>query len=212
MGESDAQRVELLLQLQELGPTEVPVNFLNPRPGTPFADRPMVGAWEAIRWIAMFRLALPGVILRYAGGREVTLRDLQAMGMTSGINALIVGKLSHHPRPVDRRGHGHAGRPAHAGGCPHRRPLRCRHQPSASAVDTRFRSARDAGARSTHRGSGPTCGRRMTVAVTRAASGPPVAITAGSPCRSRLPTHAGVGCPSSLSPSVRVTSRHPWEA
>jgi len=46
---------------------------------------------EAIRWIALFRLALPGVILRYAGGREVTLRDLQAMGMTAGINALIVG-------------------------------------------------------------------------------------------------------------------------
>ena len=38
-----------------------------------------------------FRLALPGVVLRYAGGREVTLRDLQAMGMTAGINALIVG-------------------------------------------------------------------------------------------------------------------------
>jgi biotin synthase len=91
MGETDAQRVELLLQLRELGPTEVPVNFLNPRPGTPLGDREMVGAWEAIRWIALFRLALPGVILRYAGGREVTLRDLQAMGMTSGINALIVG-------------------------------------------------------------------------------------------------------------------------
>jgi len=91
MGESEAQRVELLLQLRDLGPTEVPVNFLNPRPGTPLAELPMVGAWEAIRWIALFRLALPGVILRYAGGREVTLRDLQAMGMTSGINALIVG-------------------------------------------------------------------------------------------------------------------------
>jgi biotin synthase len=91
MGETDAQRVELLLQLRELGPTEVPVNFLNPRPGTPLGDLQMVGAWEAIRWIALFRLALPGVILRYAGGREVTLRDLQAMGMTSGINALIVG-------------------------------------------------------------------------------------------------------------------------
>ena len=91
MGESDAQRVELLLQLQELDPTEVPVNFLNPRPGTPLGDRRAVAAWEAIRWIAMFRLALPGVILRYAGGREITLRDLQAMGMTSGINALIVG-------------------------------------------------------------------------------------------------------------------------
>ena len=91
MGESDAQRVELLLQLRELGPTEVPVNFLNPRPGTPLGERQALSAWEAIRWIALFRLALPGVILRYAGGREITLGDLQAMGMTSGINALIVG-------------------------------------------------------------------------------------------------------------------------
>jgi biotin synthase-like enzyme len=49
------------------------------------------GILEAIRWIALFRLALPSVILRYAGGREVTLRELQALGLTSGINALIVG-------------------------------------------------------------------------------------------------------------------------
>jgi biotin synthase len=91
MGESDEQRIELLLQLQELDPTEVPLNFLNPRPGTPLGDEQPVSAWEAIRWIAMFRLGLPGVILRYAGGREVTLRELQSMGMTSGINALIVG-------------------------------------------------------------------------------------------------------------------------
>jgi biotin synthase len=91
MGESDEQRIELLTQLQELEPTEVPINFLNPRPGTPLGDRPVLGAWEAIRWIALFRLALPSVILRYAGGREVTLRDLQAIGMTAGINALIVG-------------------------------------------------------------------------------------------------------------------------
>jgi len=91
MGESDAQRIELLVELQELGPTEVPLNFLNPRPGTPLGDNRPLDAWEAIRWIALFRLGLPGVILRYAGGREVTLRELQAMGMTSGINALIVG-------------------------------------------------------------------------------------------------------------------------
>ena len=39
----------------------------------------------------MFRLGLPDVILRYAGGRELTLGELQAMGMTAGINALIVG-------------------------------------------------------------------------------------------------------------------------
>ena len=91
MGESDEQRIELLMQLREAGPAEVPINFLNPRPGTPLGDRKLVEPLEAIRWIALFRLALPEVILRYAGGREVTLRELQAMGMTSGINALIVG-------------------------------------------------------------------------------------------------------------------------
>lgn len=91
MGESDEQRLELLGQLREVGPAEVPVNFLNPRPGTPLAGRAVMEPLEAIRWIALFRLALPGVILRYAGGREVTLRQLQAMGMTAGINALIVG-------------------------------------------------------------------------------------------------------------------------
>jgi biotin synthase len=91
MGETDAQRLELLGQVRDAGPAEVPVNFLNPRPGTPLAGRPLVAPLEAIRWIALFRLALPGVILRYAGGREVTLRELQAMGMTAGINALIVG-------------------------------------------------------------------------------------------------------------------------
>jgi biotin synthase len=91
MGESDAQRLELLGQLRDVEPAEVPLNFLNPRPGTPLGERALVEPLDAIRWIALFRLALPGVILRYAGGREVTLRDLQAMGMTSGINALIVG-------------------------------------------------------------------------------------------------------------------------
>jgi biotin synthase len=91
MGETVEQRVELLTQLQELAPTEVPINFLNPRPGTPLGERDILGAWDAVRWIALFRLALPSVILRYAGGREVTLRDLQAIGMTAGINALIVG-------------------------------------------------------------------------------------------------------------------------
>ena len=91
MGESVDQRVELLGQLQSLEPTEVPLNFLNPRPGTPLQIRKPLRPLEALRWIAIFRLALPGVILRYAGGREITLREYQAMGMTAGINALIVG-------------------------------------------------------------------------------------------------------------------------
>jgi biotin synthase len=91
MGETDEQRLELLGQLQELRPAEVPINFLNPRPGTPLALRPLTPAHEALKWIALFRLGLPEVILRYAGGREITLGDLQAAGLTSGINALIVG-------------------------------------------------------------------------------------------------------------------------
>ncbi len=91
MGENVAQRLELIDQLAELAPEEVPVNFLDPRPGTPLAIRTPVRPLEAIRWIALLRLGLPGVILRYAGGRELTLGALQAMGMTAGINALIVG-------------------------------------------------------------------------------------------------------------------------
>lgn len=91
MGETVDQRLELLDELRAVGPAEVPVNFLKPMVGTPFAHLPAVAPLEALRWIALFRLALPDVILRYAGGREFTLGDLQAMGMTSGINALIIG-------------------------------------------------------------------------------------------------------------------------
>ncbi len=91
LGESEAQRLELIDQLRSVDPAEVPINFLDPRPGTPLAGRPLMDPMDAIRWIALFRLALPDVILRYAGGREVTLRQLQALGLTAGINALIVG-------------------------------------------------------------------------------------------------------------------------
>ncbi|KAA0234720.1 MAG: Biotin synthase [Acidimicrobiales bacterium] len=91
IGESIEQRIELLSQLRELDPDEVPVNFLNPRPGTPLGERPVVSPLEALRWIALFRLALPRVILRYAGGREIALGELQALGLTAGINALIIG-------------------------------------------------------------------------------------------------------------------------
>ncbi len=91
MGETDAQRIELIGELRDLEPAEVPINFLNPRPGTPLGDRPLVEPLQAIRWIALFRLGLPWVILRYAGGREITLRELQSLGMTAGVNALIVG-------------------------------------------------------------------------------------------------------------------------
>ena len=91
MGESPRQRVELAFELAELGPREVPVNFLNPRPGTPLQDRPLVPPLEAVKTIALFRLVMPDAVIRPAGGRELILRDLQALGMLAGANALIVG-------------------------------------------------------------------------------------------------------------------------
>ena len=92
MGETVAQRAEFAAQLGALGPDEVPLNFLNPRPGTPYAGYPVLSARDALRTIATFRLALPRTILRYAGGREITLGDLGTeQGMLGGINAVIVG-------------------------------------------------------------------------------------------------------------------------
>ncbi|MDQ1659642.1 MAG: biotin synthase [Cryptosporangiaceae bacterium] len=91
MGETNAQRAEFAAQLAVLEPDEVPLNFLNPRPGTPFGDLPVLAATEALKIVATFRLALPRTILRFAGGREITLGDLAARGVEGGINAVIVG-------------------------------------------------------------------------------------------------------------------------
>ncbi len=92
MGETIEQRAEFAAQLGELGPDEVPMNFLNPRPGTPFGDLPVMDSKDALRTIAAFRLALPRTILRFAGGREITLGDLGTeQGLLGGINAVIVG-------------------------------------------------------------------------------------------------------------------------
>jgi biotin synthase len=92
MGETLEQRAELATDLGELEPHEVPLNFLNPRPGTPFGDLEPMPAGDALRTIAAFRLALPRTVLRYAGGRELTLGDLGTRdGLLGGINAVIVG-------------------------------------------------------------------------------------------------------------------------
>ncbi|MDE9366113.1 biotin synthase BioB [Luteipulveratus sp. YIM 133132] len=92
MGETLEQRAELAADLGRLEPHEVPLNFLNPRPGTPFGDLEPMSTPDALRTIAAFRLALPRTILRYAGGRELTLGDLGTRdGLLGGINAVIVG-------------------------------------------------------------------------------------------------------------------------
>lgn len=103
MGETLEQRAEFAANLAELEPDEVPLNFLNPRPGTPFGDLEVLPASEALKSVAAFRLALPRTILRFAGGREITLGDLGAkQGLLGGINAVIVGNyLTTLGRPAE---------------------------------------------------------------------------------------------------------------
>jgi biotin synthase len=92
MGETLEQRAELAGQLATVDPDEVPMNFLDPRPGTPFEDIPMMGREEALLAIAAFRLAMPRTQLRLGGGRELILGDSGAeQGLLGGINALIAG-------------------------------------------------------------------------------------------------------------------------
>jgi len=92
LGETVDQRAELAAQLAAVEPDEVPLNFLNPRPGTPLADREPLDGADALRTVAAFRLAMPRTVLRFAGGREITLGDLGArQGLLGGINAVIVG-------------------------------------------------------------------------------------------------------------------------
>lgn len=91
MGETWEQRLEMAYQLRELGPSEIPLNFLNPRPGTPLAGRPPLEPSDALRAVAIYRLIFPDIIIRYAGGRELVLRDAQALGLVGGVNGMIVG-------------------------------------------------------------------------------------------------------------------------
>jgi biotin synthase len=103
MGETLEQRAEFAADLAELNPDEVPLNFLNPRPGTPFGDLEVLPVSEALKSVAAFRLALPRTMLRFAGGREITLGDLGAkQGILGGINAVIVGNyLTTLGRPAE---------------------------------------------------------------------------------------------------------------
>ncbi|MBD2741435.1 biotin synthase BioB [Coleofasciculus sp. FACHB-1120] len=91
LGESWEDRVDLALALRELEVESVPLNLLNPREGTPLSDRPKLDPYEALKAIAIFRLILPEQILRYAGGREAVMGELQAMGFQAGMNAMLIG-------------------------------------------------------------------------------------------------------------------------
>ncbi len=93
LGESREQRVEMAFQLAEINPTSVPINLLNPRPGTKFGDRDYMDPWEAVKWIAIFRLILPEALFRLCGGRVENIGDLQRMAVRAGINGVMMGNF-----------------------------------------------------------------------------------------------------------------------
>jgi len=91
MGETLEQRIDFAFELAALEPCEVPVNLLDPRPGTPLEANALLSPREALQAIALFRLVMPAAWIRLAGGRERVLGELQGMGLLAGANALIVG-------------------------------------------------------------------------------------------------------------------------
>src|SRR3954452_4535660 len=93
LGESPEQRVEMAFQLAEINPTSVPINLLNPRPGTKFGDRELMDPWEVVKWVAIFRLILPEALFRLCGGRIENLGELQPLAVKAGLNGVMMGNF-----------------------------------------------------------------------------------------------------------------------
>jgi len=91
MGETPEQRVELAETIRDLGVDCVPMNFLNPRPGTPMAKVRAITPEECLAAIAVFRLMMPASHLFVMGGREVNLGERQDLVFYAGANGTMVG-------------------------------------------------------------------------------------------------------------------------
>jgi biotin synthase len=103
MGETREDRCDLAFSLKEVGANVVPINILNPIPGTPFEKTPPLPPMEILKTIACFRFILPKKEIMIAGGRTVNLRDMQSMVFTAGASALMVGNyLTTLNQPVEK--------------------------------------------------------------------------------------------------------------
>ncbi|SDF63031.1 biotin synthase BioB [Sporolituus thermophilus] len=91
LGETMEQRLEMAFELRGYGVDAVPINILNPIPGTALAHQPPLPPREILKTFALFRFILPTCGIRTAGGREVNLRDLQSLGLMSGISGMLIG-------------------------------------------------------------------------------------------------------------------------
>jgi biotin synthase len=91
LGETWEQRVEMAFTLKELDVDGIPMNFLNPIPGTKMEGRPLLAPMEALKCIALYRFINPDKNILICGGREVTLRDFQSWIMLAGANGFMIG-------------------------------------------------------------------------------------------------------------------------
>jgi biotin synthase len=95
LGETREQRVEMAFELARVDPTSVPINLLNPRPGTKFGDRELMDPLEAVKWVAIFRLILPDALFRLCGGRNENLGsgEVQQLAVRAGLNGVMMGNF-----------------------------------------------------------------------------------------------------------------------
>ena len=91
MGETREDRVSMAFELKRYNPECVPVNILNPRPGTPLENTPKIDPMEVVKAIAVYRFILPKSNIKLAGGREVNLGGYQKLALKAGANGLVSG-------------------------------------------------------------------------------------------------------------------------
>lgn len=93
MGESLSDRIDFAFELAELGVDSVPINILNPIPGTPLQDTPLISEEDIIRSVAIFRFILPTKSLRFAGGRMRLSHESMLRIITGGMNGVLMGDM-----------------------------------------------------------------------------------------------------------------------
>lgn len=91
MGESRKDRVAMAFEVKRLEASCIPINLLNPRPGTPLEKSEPLPTLEIIKTIAVYRLILPNSVLKIAGGREAILKEFQPLAFLAGADSLIMG-------------------------------------------------------------------------------------------------------------------------